>query len=48
MKKHAKMQKKKIKIIKNMTQMRYFLQNHKNPEMEIFVFCVITFKPIKI
>ena len=28
--------------------MRYFLQNHKNPETEIFVFCVITFEPIKI
>ena len=26
--------------------MRSFLQNHKNQEMEIFAFCVITFEPI--
>ena len=26
--------------------MRSFLQNHKNPETEIVVFCVITFEPI--
>ena len=25
-----------------------FLENHKNPETEIFVFCVITFDPITI
>ena len=47
MKKHAKMQKIQ-KNTKKITQMRYFLQNHKNPEMEIFVFCVITFESIRI
>ena len=26
----------------------FFLQNGKNPETEIFAFCVITFEPIKI
>ena len=25
-----------------------FLQNHKNPETEIFAFCVIYFEPIEI
>ena len=29
-------------------QMSAFLQNRKNPETEIFVFCVITFDPITI
>ena len=29
-------------------QISFFLQNHKNPEMEMFAFCVITFEPIKI
>ena len=33
---------------KNIRQMRIFLQNCTNPETEIFAFCVITFKPIKI
>ena len=28
--------------------MSAFLQNRKNPETEIFVFCVITFDPITI
>ena len=36
---NAKMQK---------TQMFDFVQNHKKMEMEILVFCVITFEPIKI
>ena len=36
---NAKMQK---------TQMFDFVQNHKKTEMEIFVFCVITFEPIRI
>ena len=30
------------------TQMSVFVQNHQRTEMEIFVFCVITFEPIKI
>ena len=29
-------------------QMSVFVQNHQKTEMEIFVFCVITFEPIKI
>ena len=29
-------------------QMFDFVQNHKKTEMEIFVFCVITFEPIRI
>ena len=36
------------KSMKNIIQMSAFLQNHKNPETEIFVFCVITFDPITI
>ena len=36
------------RITKNITQMRSFLQNHKNQEMEIFAFCVITFEPIEV
>ena len=28
--------------------MRSFLQNHKNTEMEIFAFCVITFEPMEV
>ena len=36
---NAKMQK---------TQMSVFLQNRQKTEMEIFVFCVITFEPNKI
>ena len=36
---NAKMQK---------TQMSVFLQNRQKTEMEIFVFCAITFEPIKI
>ena len=36
---NAKMQK---------TQMSVFVQNHQRTEIEIFVFCVITFEPIKI
>ena len=28
--------------------MRYFLQNNKNPEMELFAFCVIIFEPIEV
>ena len=36
------------KRAKNTTQIRAFLQNCKNPKMEIFSFCVITFEPIKI
>ena len=31
------------KNMKNIIQMSVFLQNRKNPETEIFVFCVITF-----
>ena len=33
------------KNTKKITQMRSFLQNHKNQEMEIFAFFVITFEP---
>ena len=29
-------------------QMFDFVQNHKKTEMEIFVFCVITFEPVTI
>ena len=36
---NAKMQK---------TQISVFAQNRQKTEMEIFVFCVITFEPIKI
>ena len=36
---NAKMQK---------TQLFDFVQNHNKREMEIFVFCVITFEPIRI
>ena len=36
---NAKMQK---------TQTSVFVQNHQKTEMEIFVFCTITFEPIKI
>ena len=36
---NAKMQK---------TQISVFVQNRQKTEMEIFVFCVITFEPIKI
>ena len=49
MKKRAKNPKKqKTKITQNITQVMYFLQTHKNPEMEIFEFCVIIFEPIKV
>ena len=40
--KHAK----NTKIAKNTSQIRYFLQNCKKPETEIFAFSVITFEPI--
>ena len=43
MKKHVKTQN-NTRITKNITQMRSFLQNHKNLEVEIFAFCVITFE----
>ena len=33
---------------KKITQMRSFLQNHKNQETKIFAFCVITFESVKI
>ena len=33
---------------KNIAQMTSFLQNRKKLELEIFVFCVITFEPINI
>ena len=36
------------KNAKNITQMSFFLQYHKNPETEIFAFCVINFEPIGI
>ena len=36
------------KNMKNIIQMSVFLQNRKNPETEIFVFCVITFHQISI
>ena len=36
------------KSMKNIIQMRAFLQNRKNPETEIFVFCVITLDSITI
>ena len=36
------------KAKKEKTQMSVFVQNLKNPEMEIFAFCVITFEPIRI
>ena len=28
--------------------MRSFLQNHKNPERELFAFCLITLEPIEV
>ena len=34
--------------MKYIIQMSALLQNRKNPETEIFVFCVITFDPITI
>ena len=40
--------KESAKSMKNIIQMNAFLQNRKNPETEIFVFCVITFDPITI
>ena len=40
--------KESAKSMKNIIQMSAFLQNNKNPETEIFVFCVITFDPITI
>ena len=47
--KHTKMQKLKKKIHRlGLTQIRYFLQNCKKLESEIFVFSFITFEPIKI
>ena len=46
MKKHAKTQK-NTKVTQNIALISSFLQNYKNPETEIFVFCVITFEPIK-
>ena len=33
---------------KNITQIRFFLQNRKKTETEIFAFCVINFELIKI
>ena len=36
------------RITKNITQMRSFLQNHKNPERELFAFCLITLEPIEV
>ena len=36
------------KVGKTLTQMMSFLQNQKNPETETFLFCIITFEPIKI
>ena len=43
-----KTNKQSAKSMKNIIQMSAFLQNRKNPETEIFVFCVITFDPITI
>ena len=43
-----KKNKESAKSMKNTIQMSAFLQNRKNPETEIFVFCVITFDPITI
>ena len=40
--------KESAKSMKNIIQMSAFLQNCKNPETEIFVFCFITFDPITI
>ena len=40
--------KESAKSMKNIIQMSAFLQNRKNSEIEIFVFCVITFDPIKV
>ena len=40
--------KESAKSMKNIIQMNDFLQNRKNSETEIFVFCVITFDPITI
>ena len=39
---------KNTKFTKNITQMRSFLQNYKNPKRELFVFCLITFEPIEV
>ena len=39
---------KKPKITKTVHGLFFFLQNHKNPETEIFASCDITFEPIKI
>ena len=44
----TKKNKESAKSMKNIIQMNAFLQNRKNPETEIFVFCVITFDPITI
>ena len=44
----TKKTKESAKSMKNTIQMSAFLQNRKNPETEIFVFCVITFDPITI
>ena len=43
-----KKKKESTKSMKNTIQMSVFLQNRKNPETQIFVFCVITFDPITI
>ena len=42
----TKITKESAKSMKNIIQMSAFLQNRKNPETKIFVFCVITFGPI--
>ena len=36
------------KITKNSTRISFFLQNHTETKMEIIVFCVINFEPIKV
>ena len=46
--KKRKKNKESAKSMKNIIQMSAFLQNRKNLETEIFVFCVITFDPITI
>ena len=44
----TKKTKESARSMKNIIQIIAFLQNGKNPETEIFVFCVITFDPITI
>ena len=46
--KTKKQNKESAKSMKNIIQMRAFLQNRKNSETKIFVFFVITFDPITI